>query len=445
MLVSEFWGLNAGIMSALFSLYAPYHAVQVYVRGAVGEFWAAMFVPLVLLGFLLCGRGLERKRGILMGTCGIAGVVLSHTLSGYILAIAIAAYMIGYVIISGLVLKNFDKKTFTSYFVMVAFGIGISAFFWLPAFLEMRFTNVAGQIGSTANFRDHFVCLSQLWDAPWGYGGSIPGCIDGLSFKVGKLQILVAIVGLYIWFRTRKVIFSSLGWIALGMLVASVFFMTSWSLPLWERIPNFAYIQYPWRFLSYASLALAILAGIWTASKNFLLQVVVFPVIVFLLIIYNAKLFVPQFTYQRDESTYQSAQELRFRASKISDEYLPPGISIPSSAEAVVFDTITASNSATVTKVFDKAIDARYTISSPISTNIRINRAYFPGWQYWVNGVRVVPSVHKGLPEILLPAGSSTVEMKFRDTPVRTVANSISIFTIIYFCIYYGKRKKTNS
>jgi uncharacterized membrane protein len=47
LLAREFWGEMGGIISGLFYVYAPYHAVDVYVRGAVAEFWAMAFLPIL--------------------------------------------------------------------------------------------------------------------------------------------------------------------------------------------------------------------------------------------------------------------------------------------------------------------------------------------------------------------------------------------------------------
>lgn len=44
------WG---GIIAGIIYLYFPYHAVNVYIRGAVGEFFAYAFTPLVFLGAFL--------------------------------------------------------------------------------------------------------------------------------------------------------------------------------------------------------------------------------------------------------------------------------------------------------------------------------------------------------------------------------------------------------
>ena len=46
----EFWGKLGGIVSAVLYLYAPYHSVNTYVRGAVAELWAYAFVPVAFYG-----------------------------------------------------------------------------------------------------------------------------------------------------------------------------------------------------------------------------------------------------------------------------------------------------------------------------------------------------------------------------------------------------------
>ena len=71
---------------------------------------------------------------------------------------------------------------------MVLLGLGFSSFLVACGF-EMGYTNVSSQVGGGADFKDHFVCLSQFWNSLWGFGGSTKGCIDGLSFRLGKIYV----------------------------------------------------------------------------------------------------------------------------------------------------------------------------------------------------------------------------------------------------------------
>ena len=50
LLAKEFWGRWGGILSAVLYTYAPFHAVDIYVRGAFAESFAYGLLPLPFLG-----------------------------------------------------------------------------------------------------------------------------------------------------------------------------------------------------------------------------------------------------------------------------------------------------------------------------------------------------------------------------------------------------------
>src|SRR5260370_14521758 len=84
----EFWGKWGGIISAVFYIWAPYHSVDIYVRGAMNEAWAWIWMPIVLLaGYKLINAKKERDSSTLFGmtarwiiilALGWVGLLLSH-------------------------------------------------------------------------------------------------------------------------------------------------------------------------------------------------------------------------------------------------------------------------------------------------------------------------------------------------------------------------------
>jgi uncharacterized membrane protein len=328
-LVREFFGEFGGIVSGLFYLYAPYHAVNIYVRGDVAEFWAYAFIPLAFLGFY--------KRNILLGVIGFAGIIISHNLT----AMMIAPFILIPIILNSLFAPEGKKlNILLQSLLMVLLGLAISAFYWIPALTEMKSTNVLSTVGGGANFRSNFVCLNQLWNSPWGFGGSVPGCIDGLSFKIGKLHVLISLVAFIMMLCFERFRKSKVGLVVLvsflGLLL-SVFLMLEVSRPIWEAISLMSFFQYPWRFLILTSFFSSILAGsIIYILKQFNIKAYLVSIfLVFILLFFNIKLFVPQAVLLATVEDYTSETTLKWTVSKISDEYLPRNFKKPSNQNEV--------------------------------------------------------------------------------------------------------------
>ncbi len=220
LLAREFWGEVGGIISGLLYLYAPYHAVDIYVRGDVAEFFAYAFIPLVFFGVYRIYKistadsklQLKIKNNIwfwvAVSAFAYAGVILSHNLT--------AMMMTPFVFIFAFILYASSKlKINKPHFIWLGLllGIVLAAFYWLPVFFELSFTNVLSVVGGGSNYKDHFVCINQLWNSPWGFGGSVPGCMDGLSFRIGKIHLILAAFSLpvmFLVFEKNKTKFSIL-------------------------------------------------------------------------------------------------------------------------------------------------------------------------------------------------------------------------------------------
>ncbi len=434
---SAFLGVTGALVAAIFYVYAPYHAVQVYVRGAVGEFWFLIFLPIILSGIA--------KRRVLVTGLGLAGAILSHTVLGYATTLM---YVLG-VMFAAIVARRgstVDAGSVWRLLTALALALGGTAFFWLPAAAEMRFTSVVGQVGKTANFSDHFVCLPQLWDSLWGYGGSAIGCVDGLSFKLGKLHSVLSLIAVALWFifgRMRHTTSSRLVYVSMVVAMIGMFFVLSVSEPVWMLMPGFAYIQYPWRFLTYAIAAASLLVGsLCIYIKHRLIKWATATVLCISVIALQQKVFVPQYIYSRNLNAFESDTYLRYEVSKISDEYLPRDIIRPKSEKQVIRDTIRGPDTSRVKIERDTDTSLRFSIITDNPQVVEVMRTYFPGWRYRVNGKYVEPMLSHGLPRLAVPAGYSVIEIDFVDTPVRTIGNAVSVLTAAVLITIYGKKAK---
>ncbi|MBI3576778.1 hypothetical protein HY086_01930 [Candidatus Gottesmanbacteria bacterium] len=407
--VRSITGFLPALVASVLYAYAPYHAVQLYVRGAVGELWTLIFYPLLALGAF--------RKSVFWGSIGLAGTILSHTL-------------LGFATIPFLIIAFFLKRLPLSILLL---GLGLSAFFWLPAIAEMKFTDVAGQVSTTANFRDHFVCLPQLWDSVWGFGGSVAGCIDGLSFRLGKLSILLSAVAIFLLLFKKPVTrIRSIGWLGFVVAVGSLFLALPISQHVWELSPYFAYLQYPWRFLATAAFGMSLLGAMVFATLRPERIADLFALLTIgILLFINGKLFQPQYIINRPTRAFETNEELRWRVSKISDEYLPPGLAKPTSQSQLPQGV-----------VVDSGTSFSYQLTSTSSAEVIINKAYFPGWRYWVNGVNLQPKISGGLPVLAVPKGQNSISAQLTNTPVRTLGNVVSLVSLLVFGGYLWQKNR---
>jgi len=451
LLARELWGKIGGLVSSLFYVYAPYHAVDIYVRGDVAEFWAYAFIPLAFYGFLKVYK--EKKwKYIVIGAFGFSGVILSHNLTAMMIT-PFLMFLLFFLLIS----DTKEKIGSIFYFLITLFfGISISAFYWLPALVEMKFTNVLSQIGGGADFRDHFVCAVQLWQSPWGFGGSVGGCVDGISLKIGKLHVilsLIAIVFLIISLQYRKFknLFSKSSYqiifaiFSVFAFVISVLLTLEISKPIWEFIPVMAFFQFPWRFLLIISFFASILAGfsIWIIQKaekdiikldkaNF----IIVPIAIFTLIFFNSKLFSSQSPLYKRSSDYTNPLSLKWTASRISNEYMPKNFIKPGTKDDVVKNQIVAQDKSTKV-LFQSSSTNRIhaNISSEKKTKIKVNLAYFPGWNVFIDNKKSMPEItNKGF-FVNIPSGDHSLDIFFAQTPIEKFATSISLTSLFLLLV----------
>lgn len=429
-LAKEFWGKIGGVVSGTLYLFAPYHALNIFVRGDFAEIWAYAFIPLVFLGIYKITRAGANYLWVIISALSFAAIIISHNLT----AMMITPFIIIYALVLIISSKN-NRQLAIRYLPFAILGLSISAFYWLPALSEMKYTNVISQIGGGADFRDHFVCLPQLWESLWGFGGSVPGCADGLSFRIGKIHLIIAsfslIVLLLIWKKQKNV--SNTGLFFIISFLASIFLMLEVSKPVWEAIPYMAYFQYPWRFLALTSFTVSFLAGaVIVLSKSKINSLLLGSVLIAATLFINAKLFVPQYIKNVKADDFVNQSHLRWRTSKISDEYMPKNFAKPNNENEIPDSKFTVENKEVKIKMLDdKARHFSAKITSGQNSSVIINLAYFPAWHTYLDNSEIPYIIfNKGL-KVTIPKGEHVLSVKFIQTPIEKFADLLSLAGVI--------------
>lgn len=429
-LAKEIAGDIYGIVISVFYLYAPYHAVNIYVRGALGEYFAFAFLPLYVLGIYRLFK--NDKNYLIPGVLGLAGIFLSHNILGLITFYLSVALFIFLLILY--FLKKIPLQIIIRYFLIFILSLGISAFFLFPAFAEKKFTKINTLNSGSNNYKNHFVLPSQLWDSPWGFGGSAIGPNDGMSFKIGKIHLLGAfsafLFGLYLLYlkklnNTRKNILFSL----ISLFSLSIFLMLSGSDMVYRLTPFLDFVQYPWRFLNFVVFSLSLVLFIYIYIKNKFIKYILAGLLIISVIWFNAKYFDVKYIYPLTGKEYLTKANL-FSASKISDEYLPGELIPPQSLQ----DLRSLDSNTDPVKVTVKRNSATLKLFNLVvlgDSDFQTNIAYFPGWEIRDNG-KLISFVNKsGFIDFDVNSGIHTLEMKYKYTAIQKISNTISFLTLI--------------
>jgi hypothetical protein len=82
----------------------------------------------------------------------------------------------------------------------------------------------------------------------------------------------------------------------------------------------------------------------------------------------------------------------------------------------------------------------RLKVSLPVPATITLNLLYFPGWQAKLNGepISLAPHPGSGLIDLSLPAGNHTLTLTFGETPLRRLADIISIVAWAGLVVWVG-------
>src|SRR3989344_2079142 len=436
------FGTYPALTSATLYMFAPYRALDIYVRGAVAESFSIAIIPLVFyFAFKLTKEDLPRfKIGFALS---FAAFLTSHNIM----------VVLFFPVISTLLLVWFWKRDSTkvwSLIMSMLLGFGLSAFFTIPAFLEKNLVQIDNLVRLEMDFRAHFVSLYQLFlDREWGYGASFPGTADTISFQIGWPHWFLVIGSIFSllfvknWGR-RLLIF----YCALLLIFGGSLFMTHiLSVFIWEQIGMLRFAQFPWRFLALAIFSASLLGGFLLYNFKRPLKQVTAVALIFAAVVFNWGYFKPQEFYLNlidQEKLSGLMWETQQRAAIL--DYLPsqsvepletaPDMPIIVEGEAKIKNFKNRSNKWT----FEAEVKKDAKIEVPVFD--------FPNWQVFVNDRQIKHSDKNYLGRIsfTLNPGNYLVLGKFENTLIRTIANVISFVSILVIIfILYGKIRKTTS
>lgn len=450
------WGAVAGVVAAAAFAFAPYVVyIDPQARGDTPQAFATNLAPILFWTFDRLRRT-GSPRHLALAGLSLAALILSHPLMALVVYTLLLAFLAWETLISPLVPQTYlgaePRRYIPHLAIAVGLGLGLAAFYWLPAGLDrnaVQLHNVAGP--GYFDFRNYFVSLSELFSPSqfFDLGATEPRFL----FNLGWVQWTLAAAGALTVFSARLRRTDTFFFIFAALTF--IYLITPASANFWEAIPLMSFFQFPTRFLGPAALVFAPLAG---NAVRWLTQfdktspgyaaaggaAAVGAMIVAAMPL----LYPPQWNeFGPVNALRMIGVELQGRAlgTTSANDFLPVGVTLIPTAQSSVIDSYRAGgpidrvNRATlpagaqVVLQEQRPVYDRFAVQSDSDFVFRVFIFYFPGWIARVDGqpVKIELGQPEGFITFPVPAGAHTVEIAFEDTLPRQVAWGISLLALL--------------
>ena len=454
-LVRDLWGELGGLVAAVAMLYAPFHIYVVMYRGSMSESAAWIFPPLVLWG-LRRWQLLKQRVGLVTAVLSLTLLFFTHDVTAYAFLPFFVVWIVGlsWEVRSRTQINadehrlslKFRLQRLTSGGLALLLGLGGGAFFWLPAVVERG--SIQFDRASSAwpfLFNNNFLPLNQLFALP---RNADPWLLNDWPERgLGAVLLVGVLVGIVMGWRLA----GEKRWITAVItfiFVSYLFIVSPFSTVLWENVGILAVFQFPWRFLAPATLAAAMLIGGIVNCQLSIVnrQWIGLGLIALLSILHWGWLYpnhcdVPQdatvagmVSWELGTGTLGTTASRELLPVTVAQVPREPDVPSPWEARILLADL---PDGATIVSAEYGALDATIELSTPDPFVVRYRAFDFPGWQVTVNGesVPITPSKPHGLITFPVENGWSTIQVTFTETPLRSIADVISILSIVTLAV----------
>lgn len=435
--IKEVFDEQAAFVAAFLYQFAPYKALDLYVRGALAESLAIAIIPLCFLFTykLIKEKSIKYTVGL---SLSLAALLMSHN----IMAIIFIPVLLG---ISVFWIISEKSKNISQLMFSFLLGFGLSAFYILPAYFEKNLVQIENLTRLDLDFRAHFATINQLFfDRFWGYGASSPGSDDTISFQIGWPHWWIVIASLIFTLIYIKKKNSKLAVLIILLFIFSILMTHIRSAFIWEKIEILKYSQFPWRFLAVSVFAGSLLGGYLVSMTQTRYKLYIIILLGALTIFLNWQYFRPEkFYFNVGDREKLSGVEWEKQQKAAILDYLPKGAIQP--RERAPDSPVVISGKSEILDFENKSKTWKFNIKVLEESTIEVPIFDFPDWQITTNDIET-PHFKGTIGRIAfnLSRGEYLVEGKLENTMIRSIANwsTLISFIILVIITIYGKSRK---
>lgn len=425
------------LIGAIVFHFAPYRIMNVYIRGALPEFFVSIFIISILIALYLVLKK-DDVKGYYLLIISVAMLLLTHLFMFIVASFIFIAY--GLYLIYGN-RKNLPFKII-ALSMSIGIGIGLTSYYILPLFMEIKYLYYGGAGGHFVE--GHFLTWKNYLTENWYY--FFQGDIDvrGNVLQPGIIEAVILIVSmLYLTYEyIQKKSINILLLVVTIVGVIYVFFTTSLSTIFYQT--PLGSIQHPWRmltgFIIIPPIALSFMID--KIPRKFMSISVIFIIIV-MGVLRFPQLYGKNYLLENQQTYYQTYDNLHgtimntIWMGEVRDyPYKDTKVEI-FEGDGKISD-LSVSNSS-----------RSFTINSITNTKIADYTFYFPGWRTYIDGVETQIQFqdpkYRGVITYEVPSGQHHITSVFTNTKPRILGNVLSMISILAFgafALIYTKMQK---
>ncbi len=422
----------AGLLAAILYIFNPYVGYTVpYIRGELAEFLALALLPVFLwsLDYLLSER---RPKGLIFCTVSITALLLTHpqiALCGLLLALVLIVYH----------WSQGRQPAWRSAGISLLLGIGLAAFFWLPAASEQNLVRWVERP------TDLHLTLTALFSPLKSL--DLNELIPGPQFTLGTTSFLISLVAVIIILRGRLAdgfhllfLINAAALIALGLMIPEAVWL-----------------------LGAAGLCLAVGSSVLTtlqaATPPRWQRIYTAGLLTVILVTSLPVLRTPR--WPAAFGSVEPIDQITYEQQGFGIAVLPPGYSLPttlpenaapnrlllSSYESGSINRVVPTQAVNRTQINLIAYEShriRYQVTADTPSSVDLLTAYFPGWQTSAFDERVslANDEQTGLMRLNIPSMSGEVAIALGPTAIRQTAWGISAAAFLVLLLIFLQRTR---
>lgn len=452
--------------AALFSGYSLFTA---YERSAFGELAGGFWIPCLLLLILRDRNPSEVlfRRAFDGSALPLALVVAGAWLSNAPLGVMASYLLAGVALTAAVQLRSWAPILRAS--VASAIGLGLSAFYLVPAAVEQRWVEIRQATD------DPGLLIENSWLFA-RHAGEAMELHDVELLRVSAIavtMIALTLAGVFFSWRRGRFATQRAWWLSLAVIPVVVLLLQfPISLPLWNALPKLRFLQFPWRWLVVleAPMGIFFAAAVWTSRRRLRIAMTV----VYAIFLVGITMFTAEVFFQHCDSEDSVRGSLRAYRDGLgfagTDEYAPPGADdslvatdLPDACfttnPVVVLGrgedgttpawsqeqgTCEATFQATANGVKAPAEHVRIAAVAPQAGFLILRLRTYPAWKISVNGQPAAsqPRREDGLIVVPVPQGSVKLTVDWTTTSDVKIGRLVSLLSaVLLFCLGLLERR----